>query len=378
MSDDFWGWAGKMIGKTQYQLEEGRKEADRLTREAQTRLAQAGKAVKATTAQFTKTAAEQAATLAGADSPVAQAAAHLHQQVAGGMEREAINVTTLPDHQRIAFAGALLAMAAADGELDKDELQIIFDVTDLDGLAVNCRRVIQQYLIEPPVFTDTLQPFVHATEMLRFGLMLNLWEVALANDLVSLEQEHLLITAKEELALRDDQYVAIRDFVTELRRIRERGLDDNAAAKLVKNAAAGLAAVGVPLGAVYLSGSVIGLSAAGITSGLAAVGLGFGMVPGIGVAVLLGSGIFVGVRRLLDVGSEQAQERLRAEEMRKAQLVIQHLQEAINVLAERIEALQGAATTAEANREGIVQLTRQIKALEQLIARRKAMEEALS
>jgi uncharacterized tellurite resistance protein B-like protein len=30
---------------------------------------------------------------------------------------EPIDFTTLPDHQRVAFAGALFAMAAADGEI---------------------------------------------------------------------------------------------------------------------------------------------------------------------------------------------------------------------------------------------------------------------
>lgn len=66
--------------------------------------------------------------------------------------------------------------------------------------------------------------------------------------------------------------------------------------KIVENAkdlAAKAAAVGVPVAAVYLSGSVAGLSAAGITSGLAALGLGgilglSSMVTGIGVVIGLG------------------------------------------------------------------------------------------
>ena len=44
--------------------------------------------------------------------------------------------------------------------------------------------------------------------------------------------------------------------------------------KLATDLAGKAAAVGVPIGAVYLSGSVLGLSAAGITSGLSALGLG--------------------------------------------------------------------------------------------------------
>ncbi|NJN17766.1 MAG: hypothetical protein HC822_16590 [Oscillochloris sp.] len=34
MSDEFWRWAGKTLGKTQQTLEEARKEAERLAEEA--------------------------------------------------------------------------------------------------------------------------------------------------------------------------------------------------------------------------------------------------------------------------------------------------------------------------------------------------------
>jgi hypothetical protein len=127
----------------------------------------------------------------------------------------------------------------------------------------------------------------------------------------------------------------------------------------------------VPIAAVYLSGSVIGLSAAGITSGLAALGLGFGMVPGIGIAVLLGTAIFMGVSQLLDVGGQQEKERLRVERERKAQLVIINLQGALNKLIERVSNLQTVAADAEANKEAIRVLTEKMRYLQQLVAKRK-------
>ena len=89
---------------------------------------------------------------------------------------------------------------------------------------------------------------------------------------------------------------------------------------------------GIPIAALYLSGSVIGLSAAGITSGLAALGLGFGMVSGIGIAILVGIGIFIGTSQVLDIGGKQEKEHLMAERERKAQLVIANLQGALNKL----------------------------------------------
>lgn len=71
----------------------------------------------------------------------------------------------------------------------------------------------------------------------------------------------------------------------------------------LKELSAKAAAVGTPLAAVYLSGSVVGMSAAGLTSGLATMGLGgmlglSSMASGIGVAVLLGVGAYTGMRKL--------------------------------------------------------------------------------
>ena len=71
--------------------------------------------------------------------------------------------------------------------------------------------------------------------------------------------------------------------------------NDSQIAKSFKDIAAKAGAVGVPLAAIYFSGSVVGFSAAGITSGLATMGLGgllgfSGMVTGIGTVVLIGVG----------------------------------------------------------------------------------------
>ena len=71
----------------------------------------------------------------------------------------------------------------------------------------------------------------------------------------------------------------------------------------------------MPLGAIYLSGSVTGLSAAGIVSGLAALGMGgvlglSAMVTGIGVAIIVGGTTYKGVRWALS-GSERHRASLR-------------------------------------------------------------------
>jgi hypothetical protein len=203
--------------------------------------------------------------------------------------------------------------------------------------------------------------------------MVNLVEVAWANDVVAPEQCQALIEAQEILDVSNAQLVAIDGFVRKVRVVRTRGLNDNYAADVVKSAAAGLPAVGIPIAAVYFSGSVVGLSAAGITSGLAALGLGFGMVPGIGVAIIAGTIVFVGLSQVFDIGGKRKKEKARKEVVRKAQFVIRNLQQMIDTLAEQMRELQKAAADAEANREAIRMLNERMAALKQLIAQRELL-----
>jgi len=281
------------------------------------------------------------------------------------------DIAKLPDDQRLAFYGALFAIASADGHLDKDEMDLIYGFMDLDGMSDHAKEQVQEYIIDPPNLADCLTVLSSADDTLRYGVMINMVDTAWADDDLDPQESKALASAQAELKISHEQRQAIDNFVQKTREIRARGLDDNQTADAIKTATAGLSAVGVPIAAVYFSGSVIGLSAAGITSGLAAIGLGFGMVPGIGIAVLIGAGIFMGVSRLLDVGGQQEKERLMAERERKAQLTIENLQGALNKLVERVANLQTVAADAEASKEAIRVLTEKMRYLQQLVAKRK-------
>jgi len=329
---DFWDWASRTIAATQQTLEQA--------------------------AQVAQDAVQ------GAADTVSRGVTDAAAWVAGDPAAQPLDLTALPEAQRAAFYGALFAMAAADGTINKDELQQIFTLIDLDGVSAGGRRAIQGYIVQPPRLLDTLQALSLGDEVLRYRLMVDLVDVAWANDLVAPEQRYALEVAGRELRITAAQLAAIEQFVGQLRRLRERGIDDSYAAAATKQAAASLAAVGVPLAAVYLSGSVIGLSAAGITSGLAALGLGLGMVPGIGVAILVGTGIYLGVSRMLDAGGPA---QLRAAAERKATLANRNLQETISLLSEHVQQLQRAGSDAETTRE----LSQRLRALQQILAKRQ-------
>ena len=294
---------------------------------------------------------------------------------------EPLNLAKVAESDRIAFYGALLAIAIADGQIDKDEMEMIFGIMDLEGMTESAKRQVQSYIIEPPSLWACLRSLEAADEQLRYGLMINLVDTALANDELDSNEEEAIVLAQRELKISNEQLDAIQKFIQKVREIRVRGLDDNYAANAIKTAAAGLSAVGVPVAAVWFSGSVIGLSAAGITSGLAGLGalIGIGgMIPGIGVAIILGTSLFIGVNKLLDTGDKSKKAKLQAEKERKAQLVIKNMQGAINQLVEKITSLQEKATNleasaadAEANREAIRILTERLKFMKQSVTKRK-------
>jgi uncharacterized tellurite resistance protein B-like protein len=286
-------------------------------------------------------------------------------------DTEHLDLKSLPDNQRVAFYGAMFAMAAADGQMQREELELIYETLDTEGLSEEVRRRLYAYAIEPPALQDCLQSLSDASESARHGLMLNLVEVAVSDYLLPKAEQDALAEAQRRLGIGNVQRAAMQRYAEEVRRIRERGIDDNHAADAIKAAVSGMTAVGVPIAAVVYSGSVVGLSAAGITSGLAALGLGAGMMPGIGVAILIGTAAFVGLNYLFDTGNKRKKEQYRRERERKAQLAMENLQETINHLIDRMARLQGAAADAKANKEAIQLLNERLANLQQILARRR-------
>ncbi len=274
---------------------------------------------------------------------------------------------------RVAFYCAQIAMGAVDGSLDKDEVSLIYETLDLEGLSRKGKKTIEACLEDPKDVPSYLNQLSQADETLRFGLMMTLIDVAWSDERKSAKESKTLKQAQRILRISDEQYEAMEAFVSKAKKIRDRGVDDNYAADLLKTGAAGLTAVGVPIAAVYFSGSVIGLSAAGITSGLAALGLGLGMVPGIGVAIIVGVGIFCAARWLLDPGNTRKKEQLKAERDLRAQKVIKNLQETINLLTERIQKLQRSADKAIENAEAIRKLNERLSTLQKAVSRRQAL-----
>lgn len=142
---------------------------------------------------------------------------------------------------------------------------------------------------------------------------------------------------QSKLGIDDDQIDYIVSAIKNDEDILTLRKNDSEITKSMKDLASKATAVGVPLAAIYLSGSVMGISAAGLTSGLAALGMGgmlgfSSMFTGIGVAVLLGVGTYKGVKKV--TGLSDLENNKQREMMLQA--IIKNSQKSLNYLIEDV------------------------------------------
>lgn len=188
------------------------------------------------------------------------------------------------------------------------------------------------------------------------------------------------------LAITDDQIGFVEEACKQDEKILAGEISDEQITAMAKDLASRASAVGVPIAAVYLSGSVTGLSAAGVTSGLASLGLGgllgfSSMVTGIGVVIILGVGVYKGMQWLM--GSTARDKASRRELM--LQEVLRIHQKAIANLAEDIaffaQKLSAAIVDQELGKAQIEKLQRELtiftSALSQLRQRETSFESDL-
>lgn len=116
-------------------------------------------------------------------------------------------------------------------------------------------------------------------------------------------------------------------------------LDDNVIKKNAEDLAAKAAAAGAPLAAVYISGSVVGMSAAGITSGLATLGMGMGMTGGLVVVGLIGIMTYKGLKHLTganELDKYKTRELMLHEVIKQTQKTISLIIDDINFVVQKL------------------------------------------
>ena len=139
---------------------------------------------------------------------------------------------------------------------------------------------------------------------LKYTLISDLCLFSLVDAKFTDEEYQYILGIGELLGITQEQVDAIKSIQEDLDRIKDIPSNSERFKRVIKDGAANLAGVGIPIGAIATSGSVFGLSAAGMTSGLAALGalVGGGMLAGAVIVVpAIAVGTAYGVKKLFDV-----------------------------------------------------------------------------
>lgn len=203
-----------------------------------------------------------------------------------------------------------------DGAVDGDEFAAIYNLMVRNDFTEDDRIAMRSYMFEQSNMISTEDLIATLIEKVPSGSFETM-ALSLIKDCIYLNSKkgqpysawkdnQFICELAAKLNLSDDKIEVIVAVIQNDEDILLKRKNDSDIEKGAKDLAAKAAAVGVPIAAVYFSGSVIGLSAAGITSGLASLGLGLGMVGGIGVAVLVGVSAYKAIKFLTSTTEVEA------------------------------------------------------------------------
>ncbi len=193
--------------------------------------------------------------------------------------------------EQILYLQALACIANADGGLAESEAAKLQRQIDELEVSPEVKQAARDAMAYPPDIHVVCQAL--SASHAKFSLYLDAIAMAYADNVIHPDEENALQNLATSLQITEEKASALRAFAEAGR--REHNNDASKAAQT--EAAARLAAVGVPIGALAIVGP-IGGAAAGFVTALGTLGLGFGLVPGVGVAIALGFGTYVGVKKL--------------------------------------------------------------------------------
>ncbi len=255
-----------------------------------------------------------------------------------------------PEEVKVLYARVLAAQCLVDGRLDPREVEYLYVFMSRVGLGPDAREEVRRSLeagkYEPEDLVRLVEGVVAEVpdneDEVAVSVIKDMTQVSRADGAVlPPEEESVRAVARARFGEKAEQVIELAAKTVDYEEALIKGdVSASELEKSVKDIAAVATAASVPITALFFSGSVVGLSAAGITSGLAALGLGgilglSAMVTGIGTVVVLGVAVYAGAKWLLG-GKERE---LAKQRERMIQEVIKRHQGAIEDLAEDVNAV---------------------------------------
>lgn len=259
-------------------------------------------------------------------------------------ENERVMVEELSDDSLKRYMAVLIWLVHIDDRrIDEKELCEIQLMMTRMRCSRGIREAVREHLERPQSLDpgELIKGLLHdcpdepeeAKFALKCALMKDAIRVRRATSGGSVRSRSGISRLAEMLGLDDARVEFIEKACEQDEEILAGKLSDRQIVGTAKEMAARASSVGVPVTAIYVAGSVGGLSAAGITSGLAALGMGgalglSAMVSGIGVAVIIGGVAYKGVRWILG-GSERGRASLR--ELMLQEVLLTHQRAIVNL-----------------------------------------------
>ncbi len=270
-----------------------------------------------------------------------------------GKDNQLISLSEMSEALKVAYIKVVINMAyfnnGKPSEKALSEIQLLMTRLELNS---ESRFVIMEYLLSDDE-RDDLESLIQTidkecipshNESVIFSLVKDLYSIFMSmnngnhDDFLFFKNNRLLFKI-------DDKKVRfiLKALETDFKMLKG-DVNDDMLTRYIKELSAKAGAVGVPFAAVYLSGSVVGMSAAGLTSGLATLGLGgllgfSSMATGIGVAVLIGVGTYKGIRQLTganELDKIKRREIMLNEVIKQTQLTISYLIKDINFIVVKL------------------------------------------
>jgi len=288
-------------------------------------------------------------------------------------------IADMPDELKIAYIKIIVNMTFIDDEeIDEKELAELFLLMTRLELNKDSRFEIRKYITE--ISKNTIEPIENLINIIKENseeshhksLM-----ISLVKDLINVyfstkdtidRNFKFLDDNKELFEISNKEIDLAYDTVENDYKLLKEDLDDDTIKRNAKELASKAAAAGVPLAAVYISGSVIGMSAAGITSGLAALGMGMGMTGGLAVVGIIGVLSYKGMKYLTganELDKYKTRELMLHEVIKQTQKTISLIIDDINYIVEK---LNDILLKHNEQQEKIQKLTEKISKLIKMIA----------
>jgi len=285
-------------------------------------------------------------------------------------EKQAVDLVEMSDEFKVNYLKLIVNMTFEDdGDVDETELAEILLLSTRLHLTVKARSDVRKYIQDIESNIEPVENILASIRGLSDQSQHQSIMISLAKDMVNTYYSSksatngdvpFLLKHQVAMDLSDDDLQFAKDAVSEAFQILKDDVDDNVIRENASKLASTAAAVGAPIAAVYISGSVVGLSASGITSGLATLGLGMGMTGGLAILGAVGFLTYTGVRKYSGVNElDRFKVKLAMlnEALKQTHLTIKNTIEDINYL---VGQLSSAMDAGEVSRSEVMKMEKQI------------------